>query len=73
MSGSQQRLNPVATFPVRSRPTYRCISGNPACGADARLYPGGAYCDPHSPNPAIREAARQPDTVAGPGLEVRAA
>lgn len=68
-----QRHPPPGTFPVRPRPTYRCLT----CGAPARLYPGGAWCDLHSPNQSIREAARaarQPDTVAGPGSgEVRAA
>lgn len=49
-------------FPVRPPVTYRCMAGRTPCGLPARLYPGGAYCDGHSPSQEIRAACVQPTT-----------
>ncbi|CAL9530408.1 hypothetical protein SUDANB126_04031 [Streptomyces sp. enrichment culture] len=40
---------PVIVEPPPRRGPQPCDTGNPACGAPARLYPAGWRCDRHRP------------------------
>ncbi|MDN5380702.1 aromatic ring-opening dioxygenase LigA [Streptomyces sp. LB8] len=41
---------PTAPRSAKPKPPPTCDTGNPVCGAPARLYPAGWRCDRHRPS-----------------------